>query len=626
MTSLDARDVLGIPADGSSRPAKKVKISAPRQSLKGLAREVQSLGGNNPIAIVPATSTFKKRRLGSRKPAARWKLEPFKNSAREGDSSLVLRHWKRVGELGVPPPEEQPENGDGEPQELEDSAFAKFSVQVQVPQYSEDQYNSNLQNSDWTKEETDYLLHLSCDFDLRWSIIWDRYDYKPHALDENGDGMALVLTRKERDIDDLKARYYEVAAKMMAAQTPVTYMPPQQQHLHNVMANYSAEKERARRKFAADTLSRSKEEAKEEESLLLELKRIDSRAEQLNEQRKDLYDRLDYPATGEGDLAALKTSSGLQQLLATLSSVDRTKKNRKSIQENGTSPNVQTPVPESAGGYGGHGRRDSTVSGHGHRDSIGGDSAAATPTTSRAPAKKGSVSAQAAVTAAAATAAQQERRRLTDMEEIVYGVSHHDRLTGGATFRYEKINKLFSHKSGQQQQRITNVLAELGIPPRLQMPTGAVVSRFEGLIGHVNTLLDSRKLSDKLDAELKTEMAKKQHRLDMEERARKAAEEEEKKRKKEVGEEGNESAAAGEGEGEGSKDDDQKAQTGEKNGGNESASKATSEHQAGDAAPAGSDPPVKQEVVSRPGSSGQKRSVSVLSTVDDEKAVKRQKK
>lgn len=622
MTSLDVRDVLNLPAEGVTRP-RKPKPSILKPNLKGLAREVQSLGGDNPIAIVPAAPSFKKRRIGQRKPAARWKLIPFTNSARDRDPSLVLRHWKRLSD---PNSAYDGENSAQDASKPDESAFASFNVQVQVPEYNEDQYNSNLRNPDWTKEETDYLLSLARSFDLRWSLIWDRYDFRPSSVPKTANDTAVVSVGKERDIDDLKARYYEVAAKMMAVQTPVQYMPPQQGHLHNIMANYSPHKERARRKFAIESLSRSKEEAKEEESLLLEVKRILARAEQLNEQRKELYARLDYPVS-EGDQNTLKTSEGLQKLLQTLVNTDKVRK-RKTTAEHAASPSTHTPVAEAAPG---HARRESTASGHTRRDSVGVEVSASTPTGSRAPSKKGSISSQAAV--AASTAAQQERRRLTDIEELVYGVTHHDRLTGGATFRYEKINKLFSHKSGQQQQRILNVLSELGIPIRLQMPTSAVVSKFEQLITQVNQTLDSRKLRDKIDVELKTEMAKKQVRLDMEERARKAAAEEENSGEgKERGDEGKEDGR-GAGVSVTEVADEDKEQHRKKQGDNQevvaTVAAATNGNAENTEAEFAANAAVNEEATSRPGSSSnRKRSVSVMSSsnLDEEKAAKRQKK
>ncbi|OTA70453.1 hypothetical protein K449DRAFT_380510 [Hypoxylon sp. EC38] len=510
MASHDVRDVLNLPLDAGSRPAKKQKTSAPRPSLKGLAREVQNLGGDNPIAIVPELSTFKKRRFGSRKPAARWELRPFRNSAR-GDQSLHLKHWRKQteeqaktqngqnggnGENGAGAEEAKPE------EQLEDSGFAKFNVQVDIPQYSDDQYNSNLTSNDWTKEETDYLFGLVRDFDLRWPLIWDRYDYQPKMPEkttngEGGDGTdpttAVVPAPKPRTLEDLKARYYEVAAKMMAVQKPVQYMTQAEFALHEVMANFNPVSEAQRKKFAADALSRSSDEAREEEMLLVEVRRILARQEKLNQERRELYNRLDYPHT-EQDINAFKSSAGLQTLLQNLMNVDKTKKRKSLMEANGANtpstahpsghpsnhPN-STPLSEN--------RRESiAASSTGHRDSIGGNERP------ERPAKKG---------------IQPERRKLTEQEEQIYGVSHHDRLPSGPTFRYERINKILTTKSHAQHQRITNTLAELDVPSRPNMPTRAVVEQMEKLLSRINVLLDMRKVCDKLDLELRTEKAKK---------------------------------------------------------------------------------------------------------------------
>ncbi|KAK4239935.1 hypothetical protein C8A03DRAFT_13692 [Achaetomium macrosporum] len=516
MTSNDVRDVLNLPSEHSPapRPNKKQKAGAPRPNLKGLAREVQSLGGDNPIAIVPEVSFFKKRRYASRKPAARWELKAFTNSARGDNGSLVLRHWKRKTDHGPPSeprhdPESRPsEDGvDAEKKEEkpEDSAFAKFNVRVSVPQYSEDQYQSNLQSAEWTKEETDYLLELAREYDLRWAIIWDRYEFAPKPAEgeeSNGTSTAVVTTPKPRTMEDLKARYYEVAAKMMAVQKPAQYMTRPEFELYEMMQNFNPEQERKRKEFALNTMARSKDEAREEESLLLEIKRILARTERFNEERRELYNRLDFPAT-DSDINSFKSSAGLQALLQNLMSTDKSKK-RKSILGPGDGVSPGGAVPGSAVSESGPNRRESIAAAASSRrdsDSRGpAMSAEPTPTTASSSGpghkKKGS-------------AAQPERRKLSAQEEQVYGVSYHDRLGSGPTFRYEKINKLYSHKSGQQQLRITNALAELDVPPRLVMPTAAVTAQFEVLWGAVTALVDLRKLSDKLEGEIKLEEAKK---------------------------------------------------------------------------------------------------------------------
>ncbi|KAH6690520.1 SWR1-complex protein [Plectosphaerella plurivora] len=616
MASSDLRDVLNLDAHAGPRPSKKQKTSASRQNLKGLAREVQNLGGDNPIAIVPATSVFKKRRNLNRKPAQKWELKSFHNSARHDEATLVLRHWRRKttetaasapvdGEEGATAAEATTEGADGagttqEPAALEDSAFAKFDVHVQVPQYTDEQYRSNLASADWTKDETDYLMDLVKEFDLRWPLIWDRYDYMPEAINgeasaDGDESKAIIPVPKPRSMEDLKARYYAIAAKMMAAQTPVQYMTKEEYSLHETMANFNPGQEKMRKDFAINALSRTKEEANEEESLLVEVKRIMARNISFNEARHDLYTRLDYPHTDQ-DMSAFKSSAGLQTLLQNMMAADKNKKRKSLMAADGVSPS-QPGQPGSATApgtaEGGVSRRESIAAapaGH-HRDSIS-SSVAQTPTTEKATGggKKG----QQAL----------ERRKLSEAEKYIYGVTYHDRLPPGPTFRYERINKLFTSKSGQQQTRMTNVLAELDIPGRLIMPTSAVTSQFEQLLGAINSLIDARKVTDKVDAELKLEAAKKAER---EEKLKPKEPPTPQKAKATPAEAAApEAAEAPEDDKEGVKD-------------------AGDDNTADDATVPAAEPSATNE--RRPGSSGaHKRSASVLSTVSDDKSAKRQKK
>lgn len=527
MASLDVRDVLNLPQDGAaSRPTKRAKTTAPRTNLKGLAREVQSLGGDNPIAIIPEVSIFKRRRSqATKKAASRWELRPFKNSAR-GDDSLILRHWRRKENGGgdraatqenddVPmegadsDKQQQDRQQEKTAQSLEDSAFAKFNVHVDVPQYTDDQYHSNLRRHDWTKEETDYLLDLVRDFDLRWALIWDRYEYtptRPGGQMTNGNSAAVVPVPAPRSMEDLKARYYEVAAKMMAVQKPAQYMSQPEFSLYETMLKFDPHMEMQRKKFAANALSRSKEEAREEESLLLEVKRILARQERFNEERRDLYNRLDFPPS-DHDISTFKSSQGLETLLKTLMTADKSKKRKSLMASDGSN----LAAPGSAGANGqqapASATTPATAGSESRRESIAASSAIA-QRESAAVEKATPVEAPSKPNNKKGGAAQPERRRLTEQEEQVYGVSYHDRLGSGPTFRYEKVNKLFNHKSGQQQQRITNVLNELDVPSRLTMPTAAVTSQFEQLVHTVTQLVDLRKQLDKLDGELKIENAR----------------------------------------------------------------------------------------------------------------------
>ncbi|ROV95749.1 hypothetical protein VMCG_07595 [Cytospora schulzeri] len=639
MASNDVRDVLNLPNDGlAPRHSKKQKISAPRHNLKGLAREVQNLGGDNPIAIVPETSLYKKRRFANRKPAAKWELRPFRNSARD-DQSLVLRHWKRKTEAEPGQTSDLPEGESAEGAnddnkeaterkegEIEDSAFAKFNVKVDIPEYNDEQYNAKLQNDDWTKDETDYLMSLVRAFDLRWPVIWDRYEYMPQShedTDMKGSDTAVVPAARPRDMEDLKARYYEVAARMMETQKAIQYMTQPEWNLHQTMVTFNANQERDRKKFALNSMSRSKEEAKEEESLLIEVRRIMARQERFNEERRELYQRLEYQHSDQQDISAFRTSTGLSNLLGTLqNNLNQAKKRRPLTGPEGATPAapaVPAPSgqPSSATSEAPPSRRESTAApSAGHRDSIGAEK----------PIPIGNKKGQA----------PPERRKLNEQEEQIYGVSTHERLGSGPTFRYERVNKIFSHKSGQQQQRIQNVLNELDIPIRLNMPTATVTAEYEKLVLSVTGLVDLRKMRDKLDGEIKVEEAKKSERAKARHVLGLDGANDDSSGDKKAGETSAEAKAAAEAEKskDSSGDSAKKGDDTAPSAGDETTQQdnAPGTNRDGDASGADGDesttPRVKEEEGTRPGSSGgggNKRSASVLST-PSEKSTKRQKK
>ena len=115
---------------------------------------------------------------------------------------------------------------------------------------------------------------------------------------------ALVVPPKVRTMEDMKKRYYTVASSIMTLRKPPINMNSAEYNLMEAMKNFKPEQETARKKFAEAAFYRTKEEAAEEQSLLLELKRIMARSERLNEERKELYARLDSPQ-GSGNMGCL---------------------------------------------------------------------------------------------------------------------------------------------------------------------------------------------------------------------------------------------------------------------------------------------------------------------------------
>jgi len=405
-------------------------------------------------------------------------MTPFTNGARL--DGLVLNHWQKKHESTRPPvPEGAQMEVDGNNEEGREEApkpleqeytFAKYNIKARVPRrHNDDEYNRLLKSDDWSREETDYLMDLASEYDLRWVLIADRYDYQPR-MDSEPDASALVAAKPARTMEHMKARYYKVAATMLAIEHPPTEMSEVEFDLHEKMQKFDPEREKARKELAALQLDRTADEVREEAMLLEELKRITSNEQNFITERRELYSRLEVPIS-VGNTAMYQSSQGLSQLLQTLLQADKSKKRRSILGPDGAvaSPAGQTPTHA-----GPHGRADTpSIS------SAGGN-------------KKGSLSQP-----------QQMVRTLTPAEEARYGVQHHERVTAGVQFRSDRAQKLTQAKSNVQTLKLAAALAELEIPVRLFMPTERVCKDFEKLIQSVNLLLDARKVAEKVEGEIR---------------------------------------------------------------------------------------------------------------------------
>lgn len=78
--------------------------------------------------------------------------------------------------------------------------FDKFSRALEVPEYSDEEYARCLQEPRWSREETDHLLTLARQYDLRFIIMADRW-----GLD------------RSRSVEEMKERYYGVARQLLLA-------------------------------------------------------------------------------------------------------------------------------------------------------------------------------------------------------------------------------------------------------------------------------------------------------------------------------------------------------------------------------------------------------------------------
>jgi DNA methyltransferase 1-associated protein 1 len=384
---------------------------------------------------------------------ARWENVEFDNSARP--DGLRLKHWRKQT-TAQPAAGAEAMEVDSEPAAQPAYEFAKYDVEVTVPAFSDEQYERYLKSADWTREETDYLLSLVKSYAQKWPVIVDRYEW------------AHPSPPPKRDLEALKARYYFVCAKAMEFSLPngVADMNTEEFALHEQYGKFNPDAERTRKNLAWQLCRRSADDVKEEEYLLSELQRIMISAQKYEGERAELRQRLEY-AGGPGGHSLQLTSAALTQLYTQLMMQDRNRKAR------GGRMSIDTLQSPAMGGLATPGSAGA------HRDSLGSGQ------------KK-------------AAAHQVPLRQLSARDEARFGVTTHDRLTSGVTFRTDKILKLRAAKSHVQTQKIIQALAHLEIPELLPLPTTRVVEHFEALLGRINVLLDLRKVLAKEEAELQT--------------------------------------------------------------------------------------------------------------------------
>ena len=460
-------------------------------------------------------------------------MTSFTNPART--DGLLLKHWRKkgapkaAGTTGAGASRGEEEHESLNPDDAPDHTYhyAKFNLEITSPEYTAYEYQTHLQSDGWTKEETDYLVDLCASFDLRWPVISDRYQYPPYPASSSGACTNTIPADPPfRSLEDLKARYYVVASRMMAVHHPLSSMSATEFDLHEKMSKFDAAQETRRKHMAEALLSRTPEEVAEENLLIAELKRITDAQDKLVEDRRELYARLESPSpitlantAALNPAAALainhpqtyQTSQGLTQLMQNLMNVDKNKKRRSLMGGGGNGPitsisttdvtsspvsNTPNPTPTTAT------MKDSLTSSH--RDSITSTTPLGTTTSSTTINNKKTTAAQAL--------APPQRRKLTPHELSLYGVSHHDRLTSGVTFRHDKVARMLAAKSNIQAQRVARALTELEIPPRLVMPTVKVCSEYERLINNIHVLVDVRKVAEKVEGEWKVLLASKEDR------------------------------------------------------------------------------------------------------------------
>ncbi|KAI0036777.1 hypothetical protein K488DRAFT_40369 [Vararia minispora EC-137] len=259
-SAADIRGILSLPENAAPGPSQMRK--PPTKKPEGIPRELYALiGPSAPTMIAqPAKPRFKQKPNLGGGGSVRWEERPFKNPART--DGLVLKHWVKAS---VDPNEDYP--------------FVKYNVKGPIYNYTSEEYVRLLEDSSWTKEETDYLFSLVKEFDSRFYVVSDRYDFpggRPRSM--------------EWHCQDLKDRYYSVCRKLVRSRPWSGDDASKAQLLSSLQ--FDKDREVTRKKYLDSLENRTPEETAEEEALYIELKRLEQTERRFKLEREELLRTL----------------------------------------------------------------------------------------------------------------------------------------------------------------------------------------------------------------------------------------------------------------------------------------------------------------------------------------------
>ncbi|KAJ6628801.1 hypothetical protein B0H10DRAFT_1777446 [Mycena sp. CBHHK59/15] len=252
--AADVRSILDLPSSSATPAPAPKKLPAPAvRKPDGISRELFSLIGPSSTTLVALVKPRLKQKpnLGSAG-KVKWELRPFKNAGRT--DSLQLTHWVTAST-----------DPDAEYQ------FAKYNIQPAMYTYSQDEYTRHLEDPEWTKEETDYLMNVVREYDTRWYVIQDRYDY-PGGV--------------PRTMEACSYRYCSVCRKLIRNRP----WAGDENSKALLMSGFQFDKEREvlRKKYVASLENRTPEQIAEEEALYMEIKRLEQNERRFKRERDDL--------------------------------------------------------------------------------------------------------------------------------------------------------------------------------------------------------------------------------------------------------------------------------------------------------------------------------------------------
>ncbi|KAI8593039.1 hypothetical protein BDZ88DRAFT_448583 [Geranomyces variabilis] len=442
----DIRDILqlepagdpsaaGVATTSSIRKAARASSDKPKDKKSdGMARELLSLVGGAPPLVLVKKKYKARPNFSKQTKAAEWVWRKFSNPART--DKLELQHWVKATDN-------------------EDYYFAKFNKPLEIIRYDDVEYESivkplkYLGASSWTREETDYLYSLLLQYDLRWYVVADRYEWEGST----------------RSIDDLKERYYAISHALLTARNAAA------SEITSYVFNKAHEVER--KKNLEILYARTKEQIDEEEKLFYELKRREAKEERMAKERDAVWHLLrenEHKGVAvQRELAGLSATGGL------LSGAHAAAGGHAVVDKN-----LEKLKKRKIGGS--------------SRRSLSEDGGSVGPATSGANAESPGLTSSA--------------RKKSRVKDELHATPEPDadpspmmrKMGAGVFARSQKIPP----PKPVNLARITEMMHELGVKhtAKPHMPTAAICDKFFELQTNGQIILEIKKASDRLDFEL----------------------------------------------------------------------------------------------------------------------------
>ncbi|KDN49912.1 hypothetical protein K437DRAFT_233722 [Tilletiaria anomala UBC 951] len=333
---------------------------APREDRDGRKKELFALLGDNAPSLVVAQrpkagkeAKMRKSELARKASQSkkRWALRRFKNPARQDD--LVLTHWVQE-DVPATWSRDLPHNADHDT-EMHDTAsqqnaasssrnkldqietnypFSQFQAGSGAYSYSNDEYVQHLRDDDWTKDETDYLIDICSAYDLRFTVIGDRYEWPG----------------KQRTIEDLKARYYAICRRLIRSRISTDDIETRQQLLQTYAFDRNREVER--KKAIARLFARTPAQLAEEEALYVEARRIEQNEAKFAGQREELLRLLggweSLQSATPASIAAAGAGLGVPLPGSAAEAEELKRKKRKAEETSSSTPTLTGPAGAAA--------------------------------------------------------------------------------------------------------------------------------------------------------------------------------------------------------------------------------------------------------------------------------------